>query len=166
MAFHKPTKTGEVTCKFGTKGGVWQAGFHTGTDYAGNYGDPVYAVAGGKVIHANRMGGWGLAYGIHVIIETEGVAPGKLQTLYAHLAYVNLAVIGKGKVEAGDIIGYIGSTGTKSSGPHLHLEMRVAPFLYNNKCIDPETVIKLSGVGGIAKKPSPKPPAKKPATKP
>ena len=161
MAFHQPTKNPVVTCKYGTKGGVWQCSHHTGTDYKGDYGDPVFAVAGGKVIHANRMGGWGLAYGIHVIIETEGAVEGKLQTLYAHLSHVNLPVIGKGIVKAGDIIGYIGSTGTKSSGPHLHLEMRLAPFLYNNKCIDPESVIKLS-----AAKPPAKAPAKKPAKKP
>jgi murein DD-endopeptidase MepM/ murein hydrolase activator NlpD len=155
MAFHKPTNSNKVTCAYHTKGSVWQAGHHTGTDYAGDYGDPVYAVAGGTVIHANRMGGWGLAYGIHVIIESEGVVEGKLQTLYAHLAYVNLEVIGKGKVKAGDIIGYVGSTGTRSSGPHLHLEMRVAPFLYDNKTLNPESVIKLSTV------PVKKPPVKK-----
>jgi murein DD-endopeptidase MepM/ murein hydrolase activator NlpD len=83
------------------------------------------------------MNGWGLSYGIHIIIESEGVVEGKLQTLYAHLSYVNLEVIGKGTVKAGDVIGYVGSTGTNSTGPHLHLEMRVSPFLYNNKCIDP-----------------------------
>lgn len=155
MAFHAPTKSNQVTCKYHTKGAVWAAGYHTGTDYAGRYGDPVFAVAGGTVIHANRMGGWGIAYGIHVIIETEGVVEGKLQTMYAHLSHVNLEVISKGKVKAGDIIGFVGSSGTKSSGPHLHLEMRVAPFMYDNKTLDPESVIKLS-----------KPPAKKPVKKP
>jgi murein DD-endopeptidase MepM/ murein hydrolase activator NlpD len=154
MAFHKPTNSNTVTCKYGTKGARWMCGHHTGTDYAGNAGDPVYAVAGGKVVHANRMNGWGLSYGIHIIIESEGVVEGKLQTLYAHLSYVNLEVIGKGTVKAGDVIGYVGSTGTNSTGPHLHLEMRVAPFLYNNKCIDPESVIKLST-----------PPVKKPPVK-
>ena len=139
---HLPTDSGVVTCKYGTKGGVWQAGWHTGTDYKGNAGDPVYAVAGGEVIFANRMGGWGLAYGIHVIIETEGVLPTKLQTAYCHLSYINLAVIGKGKVKAGDVIGYVGSSGTKSTGPHLHLEMRTHPFDYVNKTIDPESLYK------------------------
>ena len=157
MAFHKPTNNPVVTNKYGVKNARYQCGHHTGTDYAGKAGDPVYAVAGGKVIHANRMGGWGLAYGIHIIIETEGAIEGKLQTLYAHLSQINLPVIGKGIVKAGDLIGFIGSTGTNSSGPHLHLEMRVVPFLYNNKCIDPESVIKLSAA---------KPPAKKPVKKP
>lgn len=138
----KPTKTGVVTCKYGTKGGRWAAGFHTGTDYKGNAGDPVYAVAGGEVIFANRMGGWGLAYGIHVIIATEGAIDKELRIAYCHLSYVNLAVIGKGKVKAGDIIGYVGSSGTNSSGPHLHLEVRTSPFDYNNKTIDPETLYK------------------------
>ena len=150
--FHKPTNSAKVTCKFGTKGGRWQAGFHTGTDYYGQAGDPVYAIAGGKILHANRMGGWGLSYGIHVIIESEGTSVGTIQTLYAHLSHVNLKVIAKGKVEAGDIIGFVGSTGTNTSGPHLHLEVRKAPYLYNNKVIDPESLFK-----PVAKKPAKKP---------
>lgn len=161
MAFHKPTKDAVVTCKYGTKGARWQCGHHTGTDYAGKYGDPVYAVAGGTIIHSNRMGGWGISYGIHIIIETEGLVQGKLQTLYAHLSHVNLPVVAKGKVQAGDLIGFVGSSGTNASGPHLHLEMRVAPFLYNNKCLDPESVLALG-----AKAPAKKPPAKKVVKKP
>lgn len=153
MGFHQPTKSGKVTCKFGTKGARWQAGYHTGTDYAGNAGDPVFAIAGGKVLHANRMGGWGLSYGIHIVIESEGTPEGTIQTLYAHLSHVNLKVIGTGKVAAGDIIGFIGATGTNASGPHLHLEVRKAPYLYANKVLDPEKVIKPA-------------PAKKPAKKP
>lgn len=155
MPFHKPTNNPVVTCKYGTKGDVWQCGHHTGTDYAGKAGDPVYAVAGGKVIHANRMGGWGLAYGIHVIIETEGLKEGKLQTAYCHLSHVNLPVIGKGIVKAGDIIGFIGATGTTASGPHLHLEMRTAPFLYDNKTLNPELVMK--PIGPVKKAPAKKP---------
>lgn len=159
MAFHKPTNTNEVTCAYHTKGSRWMAGYHTGTDYAGKPGDPIYAVAGGKVIHANRMGGWGLGYGIHVIIETEGITEGKVQTAYCHMSYVNLEVIAKGVVKAGDVIGYIGATGNVT-GPHLHLEMRVAPFLYDNKTLNPESVIKLATPVKKA------PPAKKPVKKP
>jgi murein DD-endopeptidase MepM/ murein hydrolase activator NlpD len=154
MAFHKPTDSNKITCAYHTKGARWAAGHHTGTDYEGSYGDPVYAVAGGKVVHANRMGGWGIAYGIHIIIESEGVIEGKLQTLYAHLSHVNLEVIGKGVVKAGDIIGFIGASGN-ANGPHLHLEMRVAPFLYDNKTLNPESVIKLANI------PVKKPPVKK-----
>jgi murein DD-endopeptidase MepM/ murein hydrolase activator NlpD len=137
----KPTKTGVVTCKYGTKGGSWAAGHHTGTDYAAHAGDPIYAVAGGEVIFANRMGGWGLAYGIHVIIKTEGVLDKELRIAYCHLSYFNLAVIGKGKVKAGDIIGYAGASGN-ANGVHLHLEARTAPFDYDNKTIDPESLYK------------------------
>lgn len=137
----KPTKTGTITCAYGVKGGSWAAGHHTGTDYAAKAGDPIYAVAGGEVIFASRMGGWGLAYGIHVIIETEGVLATKLQTAYCHLSYVNLAVIGKGKVKAGDIIGYAGASGN-ANGVHLHLEMRTHPFDYANKTLDPASLYK------------------------
>ena len=159
MAFHAPTKSNTVTCKYHVKGSHWMAGYHTGTDYAGKYGDPIYAVAGGKVIHANRMGGWGIGYGIHVIIETEGVVEGKLQTAYCHMSHVNLEVIAKGVVKSGDIIGFVGASGN-TTGPHLHLEMRVSPFMYDNKTLDPESVIKL------ASKPPVKAPAKKPVKKP
>lgn len=157
MSFHKPTNTAEVTCAYGVKGPRWAAGHHTGTDYAGQPGDPVYAVTGGKIVHANRMGGWGLAYGIHVIIESEGPVLGTLHTAYCHLSYVNLAVISKGKVEAGQIIGYVGSSGN-ATAPHLHLEMRTSPFLYDNKTHNPEAVMKPS----LAKKPASKKVAKKP----
>jgi murein DD-endopeptidase MepM/ murein hydrolase activator NlpD len=152
MAFHKPTKTGIVTCAYGTPGATWAAGKHTGTDYAGQPGDIVYAVAGGEVVHASRMGGWGIAYGIHVIIRTEGLKYGTVHTAYCHLSHVNLDIIGKGKVEAGDIIGYVGMTGN-TKAPHLHLEMRTSPFLYNNDTLNPELVL------------ANKPPAKKVAKK-
>jgi len=156
MTIHKPTRYPVITCAYGVKGHAWAAGHHTGTDFQGQFGDPVFAVAGGEIIHSGRMHGWGLAYGVHVIIESEGVVQGKLQTLYAHLAHVNLDVVGKGKVKAGDIIGYIGASGNAPTGPHLHLEMRVSPFLYDNKTIDPESVLKLAKPALPIKKVGPK----------
>lgn len=137
---HKPTDKAIVTCKFGTKNHgkiVWQAGWHTGTDYAAAYGDNIYAVEDGEIVHVGRFHGWGNAYGIHVIIKS-----GKYQIAYCHLSELNLKVVQKKHIKAGEIIGYAGASGTTNGGVHLHLEVREAPFLYANKVIDPETLFK------------------------
>ena len=136
---HKPTDNPKVTCKFGTKNHghiVWQAGYHTGTDYAAKSGDNVYAVLDGEIIHVGRFGGWGVAYGIHIIIKS-----GKQHIGYCHLSEVNLKVAQKKHIKAGEIIGFAGASG-HATGVHLHLEVRENPWLYANKCIDPETLFK------------------------
>lgn len=89
--------------------------FHTGIDFAGSTGTPVYATADGKVVNAMEEGG---GYGIHVkLIHKHGLA-----TLYAHLS--QLAVVKDQNVKRGQLIGYVGSTGL-STGPHLHYEVRL-----------------------------------------
>lgn len=136
---HKPVDNPKVTCKYGTKNHgniVWQAGYHTGTDYAANYGDNVYSVLDGEIIHVGRFGGWGVAYGIHVIVKS-----GDKHIAYCHLSELNLKVVQKRHIKAGEIIGYAGASG-HAHGVHLHLEVRTAPYLYANKCIDPETLFK------------------------
>ena len=95
---------------------------HNGVDLAASYGSPVYAAAGGDVI-ISRAGGWNGGYGSYVVIRhNNGV-----QTLYAHLS--QNTVVSGARVDQGDQIGAIGSTG-KSTGPHLHFEVRGAanPF--------------------------------------
>ncbi|MEP4196421.1 MAG: M23 family metallopeptidase [Aliishimia sp.] len=90
---------------------------HAGVDWAAPTGTPVHAAAAGKVSHA----GDGKGYGNLVIISH----PGGLETRYAHLN----AFSAKGRtgtvVQAGDIIGYVGTTG-RSTGPHLHFETRLS----------------------------------------
>lgn len=150
---HNPTKNPKVTCAYGTKnhgGIVWQAGHHTGTDFAADYDDPIYAVLGGQIIHIGQFGGWGLSYGIHVLVKSGDLIIG-----YCHLSSVNLKNVQDNILKEGEIIGYAGASG-KASGVHLHLEVRQAPYLYNNKTIDPMTLFK---------HPSSKP-AKKATTKP
>ena len=136
---HKPTANPEITCKFGVKnhGGIkWQAGYHTGTDYAAAYGDDIYNVLDGEIVHVGRFGGWGTGYGVHIIVKC-----GDLHIGYCHLSHVNLKVTQKKFVKAGEVLGYAGASG-HATGVHLHLEVRETPFLYANKCIDPETLFK------------------------
>lgn len=87
---------------------------HKGIDLAAPTGTPVYATADGTVGRAD----WFSSYGLYVALE-HGNA---LETRYAHMS--RLAVAAGQRVRKGDIIGYVGSTG-RSTGPHLHYEVRV-----------------------------------------
>jgi Membrane proteins related to metalloendopeptidases len=87
---------------------------HKGVDLAAPMGTPVYAPADGKVSRAS----WFSSYGLYISVEHGG----EMQTRYGHLSRLNVA---EGQVvRKGDIIGYVGSTG-RSTGPHLHYEVRV-----------------------------------------
>ena len=100
---------GQVTSYFGMRWGS----MHNGIDIAANRGTPVLAADSGMVSFA----GWNGGYGYLVKIDHGG---GK-ETRYAHLSVPPVSV-GQ-KVEKGDVIGYVDSTGN-SSGPHLHFEVR------------------------------------------
>ena len=88
---------------------------HKGIDLAAPTGTPVYATADGIVDRAD----WFSSYGLYVEIEHGA----ELETRYAHMS--RLAVAEGERVQKGDIIGYVGSTG-RSTGPHLHYEVRIA----------------------------------------
>lgn len=88
---------------------------HKGVDLAQPTGTPVYATADGIVSMAERYS----SYGNYVQIEHGG----ELQTRYAHLS--GYAVAAGEPVQKGQLIGFVGSTG-RSTGPHLHYEVRVA----------------------------------------
>lgn len=96
---------------------------YNGVDLGAPTGTSIYAAAAGTVIIANGGGGWNGGYGNYVVIQhTNGT-----QTLYAHMSHV---LIGAGEqVAQGTLIGKVGMTG-KSTGPHLHFEVRGAtnPF--------------------------------------
>ncbi|MBD2090164.1 peptidoglycan DD-metalloendopeptidase family protein [Microcoleus sp. FACHB-1515] len=84
--------------------------FHAGVDFGAPMGTPVLAALPGQVVVAGSQGG----YGLTVILENEGH-----RNLYAHLSAI--AVQPGQVVNAGSIIGWVGSTGN-STGPHLHFE--------------------------------------------
>ncbi|MFB0612067.1 M23 family metallopeptidase [Aurantiacibacter poecillastricola] len=88
---------------------------HNGVDLAAPSGTPVYATADGLVESARYFG----SYGNYVQIAHSG----DLETRYAHLS--SYTVSNGDQVRKGDLIGYVGSTG-RSTGPHLHYEVRVA----------------------------------------
>lgn len=88
---------------------------HNGIDMAAPTGTPIRAAADGIVGKADWFG----AYGLYVQID-HGAA---METRYAHMSRLNVA---QGQpVRKGEIIGYVGSTG-RSTGPHLHYEVRIA----------------------------------------
>ena len=105
-------------------GGKRTQGIHgyNGVDLAAPIGTPILASADGQVIIA-RMGGWNGGYGNYIVVRH----PNGTQTLYAHASAINVSA--GDNVHQGDVIGAVGSTG-KSTGPHVHFEIRGArnPF--------------------------------------
>ncbi len=118
----EPISGAAITCDFGVPG-PWEAGYHTGRDYRARLPVAVHATLGGDVVHAGS-GGWGKAYGLHVVVESAGV-----RHLYAHLSKV--AVQRGQSVSTGEQVGISGDTGNVT-GPHLHYEERLAPFHYSD----------------------------------
>lgn len=99
---------------------------HRGLDFAAPYGTPIMAAGTGSV----EFMGYTSGYGNHIIIRhTNGY-----KTLYAHMSsYAKGMAKGK-RVQQGDTIGYVGTTGL-STGPHLHYEV-----IYQGVQINPATV--------------------------
>lgn len=88
---------------------------HHGIDIAAPTGTPVYATADGVVEKAYYSRSYG-----RVIYLDHGA---DFETRYAHLS--GMAVAPGARVRKGDLIGFVGSTG-RSTGPHLHYEIRIA----------------------------------------
>jgi murein DD-endopeptidase MepM/ murein hydrolase activator NlpD len=102
---------------------------HKGIDLATPVGTPVHAPADGVIAKAE----WFSSYGLYIQVEHGG----ELETRYGHLSRLNVAA---GQfVHKGDVIGYVGTTG-RSTGPHLHYEVRVAGIAVNPVPYMQETV--------------------------
>lgn len=112
-----------VSSGYGPRGGR----FHDGIDIDGESGDAVTAAASGEVVYSGKLGGYG---NLIVIKHDNG-----LFTAYGHNKK-NLAKKGK-KVEKGQVIAQVGSTG-KSTGDHLHFEIRDKKGTYDPLAILPE----------------------------
>jgi len=104
---------------------------HKGIDFAAPKGTPVYAGGNGVIEKAGVNGG----YGKYIRIRHNN----EYKTAYAHLSGFKKGINKGVRVNQGEIIGYVGSTG-KSTGPHLHYEI-----IYQNKQINPLTLKLPSG---------------------
>ena len=91
-------------------------------DFAAPIGTPIYATGNGAIASIDKED---RGYGNHVVI-THGFG---YQTLYGHMS--RIIVTPGQKVLRGDMIGYVGSSGS-STGPHLHYEV-----IKNNRQINP-----------------------------
>ncbi|MDR0790629.1 MAG: peptidoglycan DD-metalloendopeptidase family protein [Bacteroidales bacterium] len=120
-------KESMLTSHFGPR----RRGWHYGVDIALHVGDPIKSMFNGtvRVIKTPRNSG---GYGNLIVIRHDN----GLETYYGHLSRID--VESGQKVEAGEVIGLGGSTG-RSSGPHLHLEIR-----YLGAALNPEDVIDFS----------------------
>ncbi len=124
------------------RGPHWSLGYHTGLDYLTPTGSPAVAPLSSRIVYAGRYGGWGRAYGNHVIGETR-VAGVTYQWIIAHLSRLD--------VKTGDVVGTgqrVGLTGATGNvtGPHLHFEVRRSPFTYG-KDVDPAVLINANDLG-------------------
>lgn len=102
-----------ITSRFGESSGS-RSTVHTGLDLATSLGTPIYPVAAGTVITATYNGSYG---NMIAIDHGDGI-----QSWYAHCNSLNVSV-GQ-TVDTGTMIATVGSTGN-STGPHLHLEIRI-----------------------------------------
>ena len=105
---------------------------HRGTDFAAPKGTPIMAAGDGKVTRARWCGGGGNC----VKIKHNST----YSTLYAHMSKFGRGIKKGAKVEQGQIIGYVGSTGL-STGPHLHYEV-----IENGKKINSQKMKLPSGI--------------------
>ena len=111
-----PASLAFISSGFGYRADPFTGGaaFHAGLDFRGPIGAPIYAAAKGVVSFAGQKSGYG-----NCIEIDHGNG---LMTRYAHMSAFR-TLLGKA-INAGDVIGAIGSTG-RSTGPHLHFEVRI-----------------------------------------
>ncbi|SJM55759.1 M23 family metallopeptidase [Agrococcus casei] len=129
---------GQITGTFGPRGiictgGICTPAFHDAVDIANAAGTPVAAAAAGTVsaVYTESMGG-------NIVEIDHG---GGVTTLYAHLLEGSFAVAQGEEVAAGQTIALMGSTGSASTGPHLHFGLRI-----DGTAVDPMTFMEEQGV--------------------
>lgn len=124
---------GEGAIRWPLPDGSWQLGdrlgagrSHQGIDMLAAEGTPIYALAAGEVVTAqNNFYAYGTAVQISHVVDGAS-----LKSTYAHMVTDSYVVSPGEHVEAGQLIGYVGSTG-RSTANHLHFEL-----LYNGVAID------------------------------
>lgn len=96
---------------------------HRGTDFAAPRGTPIFAAGYGVVERADRFG----SFGNYVRLRHSN----GFQTAYAHMQGFARGITAGARVQQGQIIGYVGTTG-RSTGPHLHYEVH-----HNGQSVNP-----------------------------
>lgn len=96
---------------------------HSGIDWGAAAGTPIYAPGDGTI----RSADWNKIYGNRTILDLGG----GYSTMFGHQSGFASGLKAGSKIRAGQIIGYVGSTGW-STGPHLHFET-----WYNNRPVNP-----------------------------
>ena len=129
MFLRTPIRQGRLSSHYGRRrhpilGRMRQ---HDGTDYAAAYNTPVRATAAGTIIFAGRDGGYG-----NLIRVRHGKG---YETRYAHLNKFRRGLRSGTRVEQGEIIGYVGSTGL-STAPHVHYEFHRNGKALNSRRVD------------------------------
>lgn len=118
-----PASVRSITSGFGYRRDPFngRAAMHSGIDFKGGIGSPIFAAADGRVTFAGWRGGYGKA--------VEVTHANGMMTRYAHLSRIDVK---PGQmVAAGATLGGLGSTG-RSTGPHLHFEVRI-----NDRAVNP-----------------------------
>jgi murein DD-endopeptidase MepM/ murein hydrolase activator NlpD len=129
---------GQVTGSFGERIDPFngEGAFHSGVDIGSSYGHPIVAPADGVVTLTETMGGYGKTI---MIFHGNGIS-----TRYGHLS--GFAVTTGQHVQRGEVIGYVGESG-RSTGPHLHYEVRI-----NDTPVNPYKYLRMTvaHTGGFA----------------
>ncbi|MDA3909405.1 MAG: peptidoglycan DD-metalloendopeptidase family protein [Sulfurimonas sp.] len=112
----------------------WKA--HLGIDYAARRGTPIIAAGSGTIIYASRLGSYG---NLVKIRHADGY-----ETRYAHMKSFRRGIRRGKYVKKGHTIGYVGTTG-RSTGPHLHFELRKYGRAINPLRVVQVTTKKLKG---------------------
>ncbi|MFE9677523.1 M23 family metallopeptidase [Streptomyces sp. NPDC006259] len=112
-----PTRRYRLSAGYAARGAHWSHR-HTGQDFAVPSGTPVYAVGPGTV----RATTCGDGFGNQVVVRH----PDGYFTQYAHLSRIDVRK--GGRVAAGQRLGLAGATGNVT-GPHLHFEVRITPYM-------------------------------------
>ena len=111
--------SGTITSRFGAKSSI-RSSDHTGLDIGAPVGTPVKVAASGTVTFAGYKGSYG-----YLVVVSHGNG---IETYYGHCSKLYVSV-GQ-TVSQGEVISAVGNTGN-STGPHLHLEVRVNGVAYN-----------------------------------
>lgn len=123
-----------LTSRWGEVSSLWSS-YHTGLDFAAASGAEIWSIAHGVVIETT----YDDSYGYLVKVELDDGT----QVWYAHQTEY---VVEEGQeVNPGDLIGYVGDTGN-TTGPHLHLEVRVPDGTEDGDDVDPYDALVEHGV--------------------